>query len=136
MTNKKCLQSGFGQIGFSLLELLIALAIVGIISAFAIPNYIDYINKGYRTDMQRFMLEISSKQENFFANAQRYTDSLAADGLNISLENELANRYTVQIEVTDVPPSYEILATAKGAQLNSGNLTLNSSGEKTPLEHW
>lgn len=61
--------------GFSLLELLIVLCIVGILSAIAMPNYSNYIMKEKRVEAQTMLLRLSSALENYYLHNNSYADA-------------------------------------------------------------
>lgn len=61
-----------GHQGFSLIELLIAVAIVGILSAIAYPSYISYIEKGRRAECRSGLLKSMQQQERYFTQRNTY----------------------------------------------------------------
>ena len=67
--------------GFSLMELMITLVIIGIIAAIAYPNYQQFVRESRRSDAQRTLMQVSALEEKFFAVCARgvamgYTDNL------------------------------------------------------------
>jgi type IV pilus assembly protein PilE len=76
------------QFGFSLIELMIVVAIVAIISAFAYPSYQRYVIKAKRTVAQNALLQVADRQQQFFMDNKRF----AADLTNLGFG---ANPYVV-----------------------------------------
>lgn len=59
-------------VGFTLIELMITVAIVGILAAVAYPSYNAYIQKGERARAKAFMLDVAQKEERYFTSANIY----------------------------------------------------------------
>lgn len=69
--------------GFSLVELMIAIAITGIIAAVAIPSYVSSIQKSRRSDATATLMRLAVSQEKFYSQHGTYTTDLSsAAGLN------------------------------------------------------
>jgi type IV pilus assembly protein PilE len=66
--------------GFTLIEMMIAVAIVGILAAIAYPQYVEYVAKGKRAECRSALLIASQKMEKFYSNNNRYP-VLGATGL-------------------------------------------------------
>jgi type IV pilus assembly protein PilE len=80
-----------GVSGFSLMELLITVAIVGILSAVAYPTYISNIQKSRRADAQSVMMEVQQYLQRYYMSHSNYTDAnLANAGLSVSPKNGTA----------------------------------------------
>ena len=124
--------------GFSLIELMVVVAIIGILAFVALPSYQRYIEDGKRAATQSFMLELASAQSNFLQDNRTYTDTLS--DLNIPASDDVSNNYTVTIVVGPVTsaPSYTITASPiAGSSMGlDGDLTINHLGVKTPLAKW
>ena len=140
-------QGGFSAVGsrrvrgFSLIELMIVLVVIGVLSAIAYPAYQDYVRRANRSAAQSFMMTIAGRQEQYLLTNRSYAATVAA--LNLTAPTELSGRYNVTINLP-TPTSYTITATAVGNQVVAnkfGDLTLGSDGTKTspavpPAEEW
>jgi type IV pilus assembly protein PilE len=119
--------------GFTLIELMITVAIIAILAAVAIPNYSRYVVRSNRAAIESFMLEVSGAQERYLVDNRAYAASLGA--LGMSVPASLSTRYDVTVTPNAaLPPGYSIVATPKGSQLSDtgcGTLTLTSSGAKS-----
>lgn len=123
--------------GFTLIEVMIAVAIIAIIVAVAFPSYQSYLRRGHRGAAQTFMLDIANREQQYLLDARSYTATIGSGGLNLTPSTDLATRYTFSVTVdAGPPPSFTITATAKGSQASDGNLTLDSQGNKTPTDKW
>jgi len=124
------------QNGFTLIELMITVVIIGILASIAMPAYLEYVKRGHRAAAQSEMMDIANRQQQFFLANRVY----AADAgtLSYTLPAVVSARYTAGIAPNNAatPPSFLITFTAKGPQLSDGVLTLNSQGVKTPAAKW
>lgn len=125
------------QHGFTLIELMITVAIIGILAAIAYPSYASHIIKGNRAAAKAQMLDIANRQQQFLLANRAYATKDALTTSGYALPSEVSSRYSYDITVgTGTVPSYLITFTAIGSQTSDGNLTLNSEGVKTPSNKW
>jgi len=130
--------------GFTLGELMVVVAIIGILSAIAYPSYVNYVKRGNRARAQALMLNITNREEQFLLDAKAYTAGLDSTGLNLNVEGWTCSaatcsnpNYNVTVAVSaGPPPGYTITATAVGTQASDGNLTLDNIGNKSPSDKW
>ena len=74
--------------GFTLIELMIVVIIVGILMAISVPAYQGYVMRSHRTDAHSSLLDIAARQERFVAQRNSYTTEIAAaTGLNLGSAN-------------------------------------------------
>jgi type IV pilus assembly protein PilE len=116
--------------GFSLIELMIAVAIVGILVAIAVPSYQEHLRKGRRADAQAFLTQVAQRQQQYLLDARTYAADLTE--LNLAPPASVSDHYRVSIAASmGPPPAFTITAQAtSSAQLKDGDLTLTNTGEK------
>ncbi|MDO8812681.1 MAG: type IV pilin protein [Gallionella sp.] len=124
--------------GFSLIELMVAVAIIGILAAVAIPSYQSHVVKGNRAAAQAFMVDVANREKQYLLDARSYAADLATLGMtpptDVSKHYPSAN---IIIAVVATPPSFTITATPTSAQqAGDGALTLTSDGIKGPAGKW
>lgn len=121
--------------GFTLIELMIVLVIVGVLASIAYPAYTSHLKKGRRAQAQAFLLDIAQRQQQFFTDRRSYAlDSggvAAYTTLSASVPSDLPNYYTVTTAARSVTPSFIVTATPIGKQASDGTLTIDDTGSKT-----
>jgi type IV pilus assembly protein PilE len=116
--------------GFTLIELMIVIAIVGILAAIALPSYNQYIARGHRAQARAIMMEASQFMEKFYALNFNYTTTLPTRLTVSPKANEGAARYTITLTTT--ANSYSLSAAPSGwTDETCGTLTLSNLGEKS-----
>lgn len=125
--------------GFTLIELMIVVAVVAILAAIAIPSYLRYTIRANRSAAEDVMLDMANAQERYMVDARQYTTSNAQLGYSsTTMPNAVASSYTIAVATSaGPPPTYTITATPKSGTLQArdtdcGTLTLGSDGSKSP----
>jgi len=125
--------------GFTLIEVMIVVAIVAILAAIALPSYQQQVIKSNRAAAKGQMLDIANREQQYlFANRSYAAKADLATG-GYALPTEVSARYTYDVTVgTGTVPYYLITFTpnSPGPQATDGALTLDSQGAKTPTDKW
>jgi type IV pilus assembly protein PilE len=139
------------QQGFTLVELLIAMAITAILAAIAIPSYSAYIQKSRRTEAKSALLDLASLEERYFSTNNTYTNQASNLGYSAGTATPFAvgsGYYNItSITVTaaaaptgptsvGTPASYLITATPVAGTTQANDLacasfTISSTGQQT-----
>lgn len=125
--------------GFSLSELLIAVAIIGIIAAVGYPSYVAQSEKTRRTEGKSALTEVAQKQQQFFQERRRYSANvMELYGQAGSTMETASGHYTISSELTGGGTGFVLTATpvSGGLQEDDYTLTLNHLGQKSPVEVW
>ncbi len=113
--------------GFSMLELLIVLAIVGILAAIAYPNYTSYVQKTKRSDAHLALYAAVQAMER--CKSTRYTYS----GCTLASSTSPEQHYDLALSPAPTATNFVIVATAKGEQVSDKDCTSLSIDQRGTL---
>lgn len=124
--------------GFTLIELVITVAIIALLATIAIPGYQQHLIRSNRVAAEAQMMEIANRQQLFMVSDRSYADKEKLESSGYTLPAEVASKYDYEISLDNSasPPGFLITFIPQGSQSVDGELTLDSAGIKTPLEKW
>lgn len=126
------------QIGFTLVEMLVTVAILSILAAIAYPSYAEYSRRTARADAQSDLAENIQVLERVFTNNNRYDRTMnggAWAGLAVTQSPRAgAARYNFAVAFNATGTTYVLTAVPQGSQANDkcGTMTVNQAGVQTP----
>lgn len=126
-----------GSRGFTLIELMIALAVVAILAAIVYPSYLDGVVRSRRAQAQVLLSDIAQRQQQYLMDNHGFAATTTA--LGVAVPPEVAALYDVRITVaTTTPAAYTATATplTGTTQAGDGTLSINSEGGKLPTGKW
>ena len=136
--------------GFSLIELMVVVAVVSILAAVAYPSYIDSVRRGHRSDGKAALLDTAQRLERYFTENTKYSGAslVTSNSQYIAADISPEKYYSIAFDAaptsatvcgtpsTSSPSdtAYRLCATPIGAQSSDscGVLSLSSTGARTP----
>ncbi len=127
------------SLGVTLVELLIAVAIMGILGAVAYPSYVDYVLRANRAEPQRELSKLASLQEQYFIDHRTYTTDMTLLGMPASPYITESGNYSIAGVIGAsggiAGVTFTLTATALGTQASKDSscatLSINEFGVKT-----
>ena len=124
--------------GFTLIELMIVVAIVGILALVAWPSYEIQMRKSRRASAQSHLMDIAARQQQYLLDQRQYAANLTA--LNMTTPGDVSTYYTITVTPDNAatPPTYSATAAPTGGQASdpAGTLGITNTGVKTPAGYW
>ncbi|GIU51629.1 type IV pilin protein [Shewanella sp. KT0246] len=121
--------------GFTLIEVMIAVVIIGILASIAYPSYTDFVIKSARSEGVAAVMRVANLQEQFYIDNRSFAEDMTSLGLNADPFVTESAFYSVDSAGTN---DYLITATAIGVQAardsTCATITLTAAGVKGPSE--
>lgn len=129
--------------GFTLVELMVTVAIVSILLSIAVPSYSLYMKQSRRGETQSFLMDVAQRQQTYLLDQRAYAPDLPT--LGTPLPADVNAYYTVSV-CQAAPPAacaapttaFVVVATPKAgtSQVGDPTLTIDNTGAKTPTNVW
>lgn len=115
------------QKGFTLIEMLVVITVLGILAAIAVPLYKDHVSKAHRASAKSALMEDAQAVERYFTTQNTYV------GAPVAVAATEGGKYTITLSETSAT-DFLLTATPVGSQAADpcGTLTIDEKGAKTP----
>lgn len=129
--------------GFTLVELMITVAIIALLAAIAVPTYSSYVVRTNRAAAKAFMTTVANKEQQYLLDARQYgvvtNNGEFSSVLGLTVPTEVSTIYNVTVaNVGGNVRTFQITAApiAGKANASDGTLTLDHTGAKAPADKW
>lgn len=125
------------QPGFTLIELMIVVAVVALLAAVAMPSYQDSVRKARRADAKAALSQAAQFMERNYSLAQRYDQTSAGGAIALPFSQSPVDGGTAQYAISlesVAQQTFKLRAVPQGGQASDvcGTLTLDNAGAKSP----
>jgi type IV pilus assembly protein PilE len=125
--------------GFTLIELMVTVLIIGILASIAVPSYRNYVLRAQRTDATAALLRIQTAQEKYFLQNNTYATQLTGGPPGLNLSNTSANgKYDLTIRpgagVSFTAQATPAAGNGQTDDTKCATFTVDQSGTRTALD--
>lgn len=125
--------------GFTLIELMITVAIMGVLTMLVYPSYSDFVVRSNRAEAPRELVRLANLQEQLFVDSRAYTTNISDLGVGSTATYETPS-HNYKISSTVVDNTFTLTAVAQGAQKTKDTdcikIEITDTGKKTPISCW
>lgn len=121
--------------GFTLIELMITVAIIGILAAIAYPSYQQYVLRANRAEAQAVLSETAQFMERYFTTNGTYVGGALLSAVSPKGASGAAVKYNITPATVTTATTFTLTATpvnSQTADTTCGTLTLSNTGAQTP----
>ncbi|MBL4909760.1 MAG: prepilin-type N-terminal cleavage/methylation domain-containing protein [Alteromonadaceae bacterium] len=139
MMKKEQVVSPLKSTGFTLIELMVVVAIIGILAAVAYPTYVDSVARNNRAEAQRELMRLATNEEQFFSDNRTYTADMTQLGAPADPYITASGNYSIDFlsPPGTVGGAFTLTATAQGTQATNDSscttLAIDETGKKTAV---
>lgn len=119
--------------GFTLIELMMVVTIIGILSAIALPSYKNYMIKANRQDAEAILMESAQFMERYFTTNNKYDGATLPSSVSPKGSSGTGVKYDISISAST--NSFTLSAATANSQdddITCGDLTVSNTGAQTP----
>lgn len=126
--------------GMTLIELMVVVAIVGVLAAIAYPAYTNSLVKGTRANAKAYLMDVAQKQQAYLLDNRRYADQATLEAAGLTRPAEVSTFYNITITPLNpagAAPTFTARVEPKAdkRQKNDGWFQISNTGEKTSQKH-
>lgn len=128
-------------LGFTLMEVMITVAIIGILASIAYPSYVDHITRSNRAEALQELTRFANLQEQYFIDNRVYSATMKDLGIGSGTNYKLPSQnYRIVPTIPANAGTFRLRAKALGVQLANDptctNIDITDTGRKTPAVCW
>ena len=125
-------------LGFTLIEVMIAVVVIAILTAIAYPSYLEYVRRGQRAQGQQFLLDLAQRQEQYLLDNRAYATSIGtvagAGVLIMTVPVDVAAKYQAPVFTVTAgpPPAFKIAMSpiTTGSLAGDGTLFIDNTQQR------
>lgn len=129
--------------GFTLIELMVTVAIIAILATIAYPIYLHQLVEGRRSAAEATLMDIAQREQQYVLDQRQYaagaTASAVSANLNVTIPSSVTQFYNISVSTSSgPPPSFQATAApiAGTAQAGDYTLAIDQNGVKQPTGTW